>query len=335
MSEDSTESGDIDDLMPSVSDDRPLDSLMPEMRTLGGAGEGAPSQVPSVHPRVLEVGLESGSEWTLAIWGDDEAETADRVETLLRATLLMELSKPPTEELLARRFEAVRLLVFAELSEGTKEKFRQIGFDEVDFVPDQYEERMAAWRKEAAQADIQLPGAPASVWRLGIAHRNEADEDGAFIATTARTMTERLAEQPWGSSPGSVSRLLARRLEKQYDLDIGLDPKDFNAIAEKVVPQVDGDIRWVSPVIFQALCDYVGVLAHGAFDLEVQWGLCEKTDDGIVPPPTFRHVRNGEVEMIPVGRALLEWIIMPTPDESTLDRIPLSRQVSSLLEPMT
>jgi hypothetical protein len=321
----------LNELMPSVSEDRPLDSMVPEMRTLGGAGEGAPSDVPPVHPRVLEVGLESGSEWTMAIWSDPHGAVAERVVSLLRATLTMEMSKPPTADLLARDFQAVRLLVFAELADQTIDRLEQFGFEQVEYAADQYEERMGAWRKEAAAADIELPGAPASVWRLNIAHLTGSDAQR--VKGVARELTDRLDGQPWGATPGGVSRLLARRLESELDVDIGMDVAELDRMIDHLVPDVDHAIRWVPPVVFQALCDYVGVVAHGQYERKLQWGLCEETDEGLVPPPTFREPSGDEANTIPIGRVMVDWLVFPKLGGEGVEQIPVSRRVASLLEP--
>lgn len=306
-----------DELVPNVSEDRPLDSLMPEMG--GGAGdeqafhEDAPEEVGAIHPRVLEVGLEEGLEWTLACWSDP-GETGMRTQfgKLIRATLLKEMSRlPEWERDEDREFVGMRLLSFDSLVRETRAVVRELGFSDVDYDPDQYSERMAAWRQEAGSAGLEVPARPVSVWHLPVAHPDtHADE----LARIESRMLVEIGAETWGQTPGAMSRHAARALEEAFDCDIGLGPEGLTTMASYLTTDAPGAIRWMPPVGFQAICDFVGVVLHGQYGIRVQWGVCEPDPRGVVPPPMFRQPGTGGEGTIPIGRHLLEWCVMPVTD---------------------
>ena len=42
-----------------------------------------------------------------------------------------------------------------------------------------------------------------------------------------------------------------------------------------LVSQQAGVIRWIPPMLFQALCDFIGLLGQTLFDRDIAWALCE------------------------------------------------------------
>lgn len=315
--------GGAEQLKPNLSEDRPLDSLMPEMRGgKKGGGEdphaGAPGQVGAIHPRVLEVGLEEGREWTLACWEDcPPVEFGEQFGQLVEATLLREASRIPAWEAdEQRKFTGMRVLTFDSIRQENRRILRQLGFVEGNYVADEYEERMDAWRREANAAGMQPPMRPVSVWHVPVAEF-DAERAEALDAIEA-TMLEKLGGEVWGETPGGMSKLLARQLAEHFDIDAGLDPESLAAMAGAVTPDALQAIRWMRPVFFQALCDFVGVLLHGKYGLQVQWGMCEPNDQGIVPPPMFRDPEGPGRGAIPVGREVLRWCVLPVDDADQL-----------------
>jgi len=90
-----------------------------------------------------------------------------------------------------------------------------------------------------------------------------------------------------------------------------------------VVPRAAEVIRWVPPMVFQGLCDAVGVAAAQSLDVDVEWGVCapdedDQGDPGFIPPPVvrFRPRSGGRWRFVDLGREILRWCVMPLgPDE--------------------
>lgn len=326
-------SGGLDDLTPDVSEERPLDSLLPEMQKSGLSADqaphaDAPTDVDAIHPRVLEVELEPGHEWTMALWDDpgDEGVQTELVQ-LLRATILRELSRPPRQQRnAAREFLGARILSFESLREPTRSALGSLGWEEQAFDSEEYSERMKAWRDEAQAADLASPGRPTSIWQLPVAHPDPPRHDR--LDEIAETMLESLGDEIWGATPGGMSKLLAKGLEDRFGAEIGLGAGGIDTMVSHVVPEAPDELCWVRPVVFQALCDFVGVVLHGSYGVRVQWGLSEPDQRGLVPPPMFRDPNTQRT--IPIGRALVDWCVLPEPESTPSGRI--AERVEELAE---
>ena len=309
------DAGSPDDLVPNVSEDRPLDSLMPEIQGGGSGGDeafhaDAPTDVGAIHPRVLEVGLEEGTEWTLACWNDPgEAGMRTQFGQLVRATLLKEMSRlPEWEREEERAFVGMRLLSFDSLVREGRVVLEELGFAEEPYDPDQFSERMAAWRQEARAAEMEVPARPVSNWHLPVV--DPASERPGLAGVEAR-MLDKLGSEAWGQTPGAMSRHAARELEAEFDIEIALGSEGLRTMASYLTTDAKSAIRWTAPVFFQAICDFVGVVLHGKYGIRVQWGVCEPDPRGVVPPPMFRQPGSGTDGTIPIGAHVLDWCVMP------------------------
>lgn len=313
--DDSDEPADgLEALTPDVSEERPLDSLMPEMQKSGLSGgddphRDAPTDVEALHPRVLEVELEAGHEWTLAFWEDPGPESIRTdLHHLMRATVLKELSRLPRQERDdPRSFLGARALAFESLREPTREALESLGWSEESYDPEEYSERMKAWQNEARAAELDVPARPVSIWQLPARRADPPRRDP--LDAVAEEMLESVGDEYWGETPGGISKLLARGLEEQFDVDIELGVEGLRTVEREVVPDGPDAISWVRPILFQGICDFVGVVLHGAFGVRVQWGLCEPDERGLVPPPMFRDPATQNT--LPIGRALLDWCVLP------------------------
>ena len=307
----------VESLVPNVSEDRPLDSLMPEMR--GVEGDTLPAGISAIHPTVLEVGLEEGREWTFACWRDPgPLEFRNQFQTLVEGTLLRELSRLPewerNEE--ERYFTGLRLLAFDDLDSDSKEVLETLGFREEPYEADQYAERLQAWQKEAEEAGFESVHHPYSIWALPLARPSGGQGDQ--LEEIEHSMLERLDSQVWGETPGGMAKLLAQHLEDAFGLELGLGPGEADTFEEFLTADVSGRVRWMTPVLFQSLCDFLGVVAHGHYGIQVQWGMCEPDDRGIVPPPMFRWENNrGSLDTWEVGRDVLQQCLMPIDEGPT------------------
>jgi hypothetical protein len=304
----------LEALTPDVSEERPLDALMPEMQK-SGLSDGddphrdAPTEVDAIHPRVLEVELEGGHEWTLAFWEDPGPEDVrTTLHQLMRATVLKELSRPPRRERTdPRTFLGARTLAFESLREHTRSALRDLGWREESYDPEEYSERLKAWQNEARAAELDVPARPVSIWRLPARRSNPPRSES--LDAIAEEMLDVVGDEYWGETPGGLSKLLARGLERRFGVDIEIDAEGLRAMEHQVVPDVPDAISLVRPILFQGLCDFVGVVLHGSFGVRVQWGLCKPDERGLVPPPMFRDPATQHT--LPIGRALLDWCVLP------------------------
>jgi hypothetical protein len=88
---------------------------------------------------------------------------------------------------------------------------------------------------------------------------------------------------------------------------------------EAIVVQTGaGVIRWIEPLIFQALCDLIAVMAASQPGLDVEWGVCDPDpESGLSPPPVLRVQRDGDAFHVPLAEHVLRWCVMPVaPGES-------------------
>jgi len=308
----------LEALTPDVSQERPLDSLVPEMQKSGlpddeAPHDDAPTEVGAIHPRVLDVELEEGHEWTIAFWDDPGPDGVRQdLSQLVRATVLKELSRLPRElREESRSFSGARAFSFESLLEPTRSTLERAGWERREWDPEEYSERMNAWREEARAADLDVPARPISIWRLRA--ESGPPPHGNSLESTVDRMLESLGDEVWGETPGGMSKLLARELEDRLGADIGPAPEGLETMTSIVFPDAPGAIRWVHPILFQALCDFVGVVLHASFGVRVQWGLCERDERGLVPPPMFRDPETQQT--LPIGRALVDWCVSPTPED--------------------
>jgi hypothetical protein len=301
----------VESLVPNVSEDRPLDALMPEMR--GFEGDELPPGVSAVHPTVLEVGLEEGAEWTLACWRDPgPLDLRDQLGTLVEGTILRELSRLPEweREEEDRDFVGLRVLAFDDIGPDSKTVLEELGFHEEPYEADHYSERLQAWQKEADEAGFESVHHPHSIWALPIAR--SSGTRGETLQEIERSMLDRLDSQVWGETPGGMAKLLARQVEEAFGVEIELGPEGVETFESILTPDVYEHVRWMAPVCFQGFCDFLGVVAHGHYGVRVQWGMCEPDERGLVPPPMFRwETSEGDAQTWDVGRSVLQWKVAP------------------------
>lgn len=302
--------------------ERPLDSLIPEL-----AESRAPLPQEPLHPRVLELdlGQEAGWEWLLCAWADPGGARAfhQALQPLVEATLLASLSRPPATgaDALERRFRALRLIVFAPV-EGIGAAVRAFGLRPEPAVTAATAQadpttllsgRLAALAEEARQLGIAAPGRPASIWVAPIA-QTDADAHGRTLDAIQRTMAEQMGDDVWGATPGGPSRLAASLLEREFGQRIEPTLAGLDAFERLVVGRATGVVRWIPPLLYQALCDFVGVVAHAEFGASLAWAVCEADVHGLHPPPHLRWEPwgpSGAPVFVPVGLHVLRWYVMP------------------------
>lgn len=301
-----------------MSSERPLDALLPGL---------APPSVEAmprtpVHPRVLESRVGEAREWGLILWDDPggprKLHTA--VQGLVEATLLAELSKPPRvrAEERARRFEALRLFVFAETSWSIEPAIRAFGFREVPFDEEAYAERMQAVSAEARAQGRAQPAAPVSVWEARIARRGGAL--GEQLESIEASMASRMGDDVWGQTPGGPSRLFASLAEASFGEQIRPNLTGLEAMEMLLVSRDTDVIRWIPPLLFQALCDFVPIVAQVHYETRISWAVCEELEGGYAQPPLIRVEPLDEAAIhVPLGPHLLRWCMMPIHEGEQVD----------------
>ena len=276
------------------NDGGPLDELFPGAL----ARRPEPAQAP-VHPRVLEVrDAPDVASFVVVVW--PEATDGPSLRTLLgqaiEATLLAELSRCPSDlqEDELRRVGSLRLVSYAPLEAAYLERYglHPVASDEG------WREALAHVRGEASAAGREPPEEQPTLYRASFAEPPE------MLARLERGIRAVGDDAIFGATPGALARRVGASLE--------LPPSDLDGIAAALVPALTDIVRWVEPMLFQALCDVAGVHAARDLGLPVQWAVSEPDEEGLAPPPLLRtrSGTTGDVH-VPVALELLRWCVMP------------------------
>ena len=282
----------------------------------------------AIHPRVLEVELEHHREWALACWSDEEPQVlAEQLSRLVEVTFLAEYSQRPSIALGERNFEAVQLLCFDELGEDSRQAIAELGFEPVDYVSDQYVERMSAWREEAEAEGMEPPSSPAEVYKAEIRRPDSSIFD--TLQKIQGQMIDQLEGEVFGETPGGPSKLMATYFRQYFNTTVTPDRKGLQSFELFLVQDAPHRLRWVPPVLFQGLCDFVGVLLQAEHNLNVQWALSTPDEVGFAPPPVFRVPSpKGGFEHIAIGEHITNWCVMPKDQDAPS----LAERIDSLVE---
>lgn len=290
-----------------MSPERPLDALLPG---LGAAQKGVERR--PLHPRVLEVEVEGEREWVFAGWQDPGGARMfhQHLRKLVEATFLHELSQPPSSgaDMLGRRYARLRLMMFCDV-EGLEQAVQAFGFRTRPWDEARHGASVGVLRDEAETVHGSLPSVPWSVWEAPIRHPQ--GRLGEQLLELQAMMSERMGDDVWGATPGGPSRLLSIYLRETFGEEIQPDLEGLDRMEFLLVQRETGCIRWIPPLLFQALADFVGVVLHTHFKCGVSWAVSEQEDDGMIPPPLFRITRGPQQTHLPIALHLLRWCMMP------------------------
>lgn len=274
---------------PPGRDDRPLDSLVP--------GLSAPP--PPADQSFLELHLPDGDEWVLSVLNDPGSPGAlhHQVGHLVEASLVSALSAPRADEAAMRRdLKRLRLLLFAPI-EHPAPAITAFGFGP---------ETPAGEHWQEIYAEIAGPDrTPHSTFAAAV------DPFGAALGAEILRLERALLDdtrEVWGEDPGQPSARLLHLMQDLSGQTFRSDLATIDAAEALLVSSKPACIRWIPPLVFQALCDLIGVVAQRALGAEVEWAVSEPEPDGFVPPPTFRVAGTTHV---PIALHLLRWCIMP------------------------
>lgn len=115
----------------------------------------------------------------------------------------------------------------------------------------------------------------------------------------------------WGESPGAPARRLLALLGTEQGSELAPTLAALDLVEERVSSRAIGVIRWVPPLILQAVADLVGLLAHEVFHQSPAWSVAEAEEDGFVPPPVLRIGEGPEEYHVPVLLHLIRWWVLP------------------------
>lgn len=306
-----------------MSEDRPLDALFPELTRPYAPNDGAVVEVveqgsvqaPLLGTQVLEVELEHAQRWCMVCWrAPQDGESLDEVlRDLLAATLLQEMSRPPGwGGAKARRVEGIDLFVFEALDAAAQQALGALGFVPARFEDVEYSNRLHAWQNEAAQGGWRVPPQPASLWHARLSVPSD-DAVSKALREAHEEMAVRHDSRLWGAYPGEPSHTMASVLERLLKHSIAPTQESLHELDMLLVDRDAGVIRWMEPMIFQGLCDFMGIVLMASKRARVQWGVCESDNQGGHLPPVLRLAGRGGARDVEIGRELLAHAVMPRP----------------------
>jgi hypothetical protein len=284
----------------------PLDELVPGLRQKGERWPALP-----VHPRILEARREDDSH-TLVMASFSAAAHARAFHAALKplaeAALLSELSRP-VEELRERSspLRGLELYAFVDQPFDLASLVALFGLSRAPLDDAQARRTLTLLRRECQLVDgLKADEPTARFFALA------SSKEHTLRAGLAKVLLER-AQGPFGAEPGGLAQLSCAWLaENGYP---GVEPtrrgiERFEALVVNEAPFV---IRWIDPIVFQALCDLIALAALTTWGREVEWGVSETDPDTrVAPPPLLRVQRDGDTFHVPLGEHILRWCVMPS-----------------------
>lgn len=260
--------------------------------------------------------MEETRRWTGAIWanGSDLSAFKAQIHRLVVGTVLARLSTPASEkDLREQRFDSFDLLFFEEPPQKLIESLGEEGWTSVDVsqLTEDEEERLTVFQNEARREGLAIPELPVALVRLPIITDMGPVEER--VRGAARRAGDKLGSQMWGERPGQVSKQLYDELRREVQLMVTPDEAGLAIFEDFLVEQAERALWVPHPVIFQALCDFIGVILQARGDREVQWApsVIDETT-GLADAPLLRaRQRQGTWRMLPVGRDIVSRVIVP------------------------
>ncbi len=311
-----------------MDESRPLDSIFPELaqargpsapNTPGTSGALAPGSgdAPVLSARVFEVELDKGWVWSTATWtpADVPGMFGAELGRLLEATALHELSKPPAYASgEAREILGMDLFAFRDLDEDELEAIARWGFTKTAYVPDAFASRMLSWQNEAESGGWAKPDRPNALYFAEVAR--PAARLWRGMTRAHEVVADALSREVWGARPGMMSKLMVDALSREMSIDVTPTLDGLNTLDMLLVDRVEGRFRWMPPMGFQGLCDFIGVVMMAELGQQVQWGMCSPTGHDMFLPPLLRLKHRRTHRDLEVGRELVRLCISPLPEDS-------------------
>ena len=91
-------------------------------------------------------------------------------------------------------------------------------------------------------------------------------------------------------------------------LSLHADARGLPTLEMLLGSQQAGAIRWIPPMLFQALCDFIGVIGQTLFDRDIAWALCEPATPASRPSTRSPSASpaGGSTEAMSGGQSSLE-----------------------------
>jgi hypothetical protein len=290
----------------------PLDELFPGLRRKAEKLEALP-----VHPRVVRLPRQDGTR-TIGLLSFGPAHSARALHAglkpLLEAALLSELCAAPAELAAGyQRLSELSLLMYVAQPFEVGPALSPFALEPVAAAAGEYAQLLALARREALSLAQPLTDDPCAVYRARVLrseHPLASALHGALLQCGPHSA--------WGREPGRLARTLADWLATQGQPELAPTRAGIERLEAIVVQRGTGVIRWIEPLIFQALCDLIAVMAASQPGLDVEWGVCDPDpESGLSPPPVLRVQRGGDAFHVPLAEHVLRWCVMPVaPGES-------------------
>jgi hypothetical protein len=284
----------------------PLDELVPGLRKKLERLPALP-----VHPRIVRPSLRDGTHGVVLL-SFRKAESLRAFHAALKpmveAALLSELCAPRASMVDAySRLSELTLLMFEAQPFDPSAALTPFGFEPLALEAADSAQILALARREARTLAEPVADDPVAIYRVRACPAD--DPRAALLHDALRTYGP---EGAFGREPGRLARTAADWLATQANFD-GVAPTraGIERLESLVVSRAPGTLRWLEPLVYQALCDLVAVHAASQPELRVEWGVSEPDAEGIAPPPVLRVTRDDETFHVPLGEHVLRWCVMP------------------------
>ncbi|HEY6881998.1 MAG TPA: hypothetical protein VI299_28410 [Polyangiales bacterium] len=284
----------------------PLDDLLPGLRQKTERLPGLP-----VHPRVVHARSPGGDRTivvaSFAVPASVRAFHA-ALKPLVEAALLSELSRPAGELIEDdTRVDGLELYTFAEAPFALEPALSPFALEQASLDHPRAHAALALLRHEARRVDPSPPDEAHARYAAPFARSAHP-----LASPLARKLREAAPKDAWGVRPGVLARMCADQLAALGYAGVEPTREGIERLEAVIVPDAHAALRWIEPLLFQALCDLVAVAATVTFGRPVQWGVCEvDPDTQLAPPPLLLVERDGESFHVPLGEHVLRWCVMP------------------------
>lgn len=276
------------------------------------ADDAAALPLSAVHVRALVVEEGASPVLTFVVWSDPGStralrkELGERIEAALLAYIcrspdaLREAADPPPARL--------RVVVVPELPADRSAAFAPFGLVPVELGAEG-EACLALVRGEAQRVGVPAPDRAAAT--LEVPMRLPDGPRGDLAIRLEQRLLGALAGEIWGRKPGAFHRALSAAFVAEGEAPLPTTVEALDRIEGAVGQLVPGRIRFVPPLVFQALADTVAVIAATEFRRKVDWAESDEDENGLPSPPLFRAKLSDGLVHIPIGEHLLRWSLMP------------------------
>lgn len=299
-----------------MSEDRPLDALIPALRAARGTG--------GLH--LLEASIAGAPAWVLGLDRDPggaaglQRWAAQHIETAILARMAAPgphvLGEDPTGYGEAPT-GGLHLFLYADVAGNLARALQPFGLVPSELSGPRWDEVRTALAEGVGST------APRATFTARVRQRPE-------LPALHRALIEDTLE-PWGAAPGRPASRLLHLVDDLTGTSVEPDAEGLDLVESLLVDPTTDVIRWMPPLLLQALADLVGVVAQEALRVPVQWAECAPEPDGYTPPPLLRLETRRETEPVhlPIAEHLVRWCVMPL--QKGEQPVPLSAWLADLV----